>query len=481
MFKSFSWWQKEQTWTEKAVEALFRFASKESAVALFKSSPFCREVVTGPWWWRSTSHEVDWTNVLLALACLVLTSWVLKTTLRITRKVCAWFRKKPSLQIDPLMTQSESLVPGSQLMNGKALPKCQVRMACKRGETRMLMGGGVRVMDYLIVPTHVLHHGQGGVYMVTEEKEIKVPLNEAIDLAADVTAIAVTPSTWSVVGVNQAKLGPLCKTANVQVMSSCDLKFSVGTLSLGSTLGRVVYDASTQPGFSGSAYMDGNVCKGMHLHGGVVAGGYEMLYIYARLKHHLFMLGFIDEARGTLGSSDWSPHVDEKFQYEELEERIVSGKSERRAIVRTSTGHYHLTKAELLERVRNKDSTDWAAAVEAEDAERDLAAGNYIPEAAIIPGKGVCFPGEGQRPVARGPSGQAQSKPLPDSKSSNANQQRPPTKRELLTRKLLGQSNRQLEYFLSLLENGSKPEMATSSQIRPPQQSGPRSRLNSAV
>lgn len=481
MFKSFSWWQKEQTWTEKAIEAFSRFATKENAMALFKGSPFCREVVTGPWWWRTTSHEVDWSNVLLALACLVLASWALKTTLRFTRKAWAWLRSKPSLQVDPLMTQSESLVPGSQLMNGKALPKCQVRMACKRGETRMLMGGGVRVMDYLIVPTHVLHNGQGGVYMVTEEKEVKVPLTDSIDLAADVTAILLSPSTWSVVGVSQAKLGPLCKTANVQVMSSCDLKFSVGTLSLGSTLGRVVYDASTQPGFSGSAYMDGLVCKGMHLHGGVVAGGYEMLYIYARLKHHLFMLGFIDEARGTLGSSDWSPHIDDRYEYEELEERIVSGKSERRAIVRTSTGHYHLTKAELLERVRNKDSSDWAAAVEAEDAERDLAAGNYIPEAAIIPGKGACFPGEGQRPVARGPSGQELSKPLPDSKSSNAKQQRPLTKRDLLTRRLLGQSNQQLEYYLSLPAIGRKQNQATSSQTPLPPPSGPRSRLNSAV
>lgn len=38
------------------------------------------------------------------------------------------------------------------------------------------------------------------------------------------------------------------------------------------------------PGFSGSAYMNGTVALAMHCHGGCRGGGYELLYLWARLK-----------------------------------------------------------------------------------------------------------------------------------------------------------------------------------------------------
>lgn len=426
-------------------------------------TPYCRAVETGFWFWKKTRCDVRWVPVIATIFAALIVIFGLKRIVRWSLRP----RVRPTYEVDPLLIQQESLVVGKPLMNGGKQPKCQVTLATRRNEVRMLMGGGFRLLDYLVLPTHVMHAGQGKVYVLANDKEIEIPKDvETLDLAADLLAIRIPQSEWSKIGVSQAKLGPISGSPTVQVTSPCDQKFSIGRLSLGKSFGRVEYDSSTQPGFSGAAYMNGTVCVGMHLHGGLVAGGYEALYVYARLKHTLFMNGVEDEAnKASPGGSDWAPDYQDVLEFEELEERMVDGKRERRAIVRMKSGHYHITRAELLDKIsRMKDSSDWADQMEVEDAKEQLAAGAYIPEAAMNPSKGMEFSGEGRRPAGRAAPGQEKSRPQQGSKSSTAGERRPRTDREKLLLELSSVSNQQLREYLASVKNGQKRARAMSLQ-----------------
>lgn len=441
-------------------------------------TPYCRTVESGFWFWKETHCELRWVPLMVTILLALVSYFGLK---RIVRG-CLKPRRRVTYEVDPLLTQQESLVIGKPLMPGGKQPKCQVTLATRRNDVRLLMGGGFRLLDYLVLPTHVMHAGQGKVYVLANDKELEIPKDaETIDLAADLLAVKISQAEWSKIGVSQAKLGPMSGTPTVQVTSPCDQKFSIGYLKLAKSFGRVEYDSSTQPGFSGAAYMNGNVCLGMHLHGGVVAGGYEGLYIYARLKHHLYMNGVEDEASKTSpGGSDWAPDYHDINEFEELEQKIVDGKSERRAIVRLKSGHYHITRGELLDKInRLRDSNAWADQMEAEDAQAQLDNQEYIPEAAIHPGKGVEFSGEGQRPAGRAAPGQEQSRSHSDSKSSNGEPRRPRTERDRLLLELSSVSNLQLREYLTSVKNGRRQARAMSLQIPPQERNGNRSALNS--
>lgn len=303
--------------------------------------------------------------------------------------------------VDPMMTSPEGMVPGNELLDGGKLPRGQVAVAIKRGGNLCVVGGGIRVENYLLTPMHNTFSGCD-LYVVVGEKEVRVDPDTELILAADVCAYKLSETAWATLGVQQAKLGPLKSSATVTATSSCDGKYSVSSLRPIEPLGRLNYYGSTQPGFSGSAYMNGNVALGMHLHGGVQGGGYELLYLYARLKLAI----------------QQRPEDSADFMYKTAREEDF--RTERLAdddeIVRMASGTYHITKTDIVSKMRKlRDSTDWADEVEYDELEDRLARQDYVPES-LIPS--TSFPGEGRRPAKKQKHLPAKSRSLPDSSLS---------------------------------------------------------------
>ncbi len=242
---------------------------------------------------------------------------------------------------------AECMIPGSPLCENGTIPKGQVAVGFYIDDCLQLVGSGVRVEDHLIVPSHCIHTGYK-MCMINGAKEVPLDAEEAFPLVADVSAIPVKARHWSELGIGQTRLGPLNQSATVAITSSCDRRYSIAVLKPGPTLGTVLYDGSTQPGFSGAIYASGPTCIGMHCHGGVRGGGYELLYLYKRLQLEL----------------DSPPEeATEEYMYRmakrgyQIDDPIVTRD---RAIVRFSDGTYHLTRREMIARMAELDLDNWA-------------------------------------------------------------------------------------------------------------------------
>lgn len=363
-------------------------------------------------------------------------------------------RSTLTIKADDMMSRPESMIPGSELMPNGVIPDCQVKLAVKKGDSLIVVGSGVRVEDYLICPTHNVHRGES-MYLVNKQGKFS-PLSTQVEhlIAADVSAIQVGESTWSDLQIKRAKMGPLGRVATVTATSGCDNRYSVGTLKPSEQLlGRVVYTASTMPGFSGSVYTTGNVALGMHSHGGALGGGYELLYLWARLKHALdsppedsesFMLALAD---------------DYDYDHEDL--------GQNRHVIRTRTGHYHLTNTDTLTRMRKRR--------EPQQSDEQLDWATYEPEGLLVPQE--TYPGESRRPVERANPGRSLSAPKVSSSTQNT-EVRPLSERESLMRQLSSISNARLKDFLSSQVRSSQPPRTTSQQTPAHKQSGPVSARN---
>lgn len=255
---------------------------------------------------------------------LVVGLWLSWTAFRRLRK-----RISPEMRrlVDQLAVAPEGLIPGSPLLDGGRLPRGQVAVAVRKDGNLHVVGGGLRVENHLVTPTHNTVRGYE-LWILNGDREAKVDLDTEVVLAADVSAFAVSENTWSRLGVSQVKLGPLKETATVTLTSVCDYKYSVATVRVSSPMGRIVYEGSTQPGFSGSAYMNGTVALGIHCHGGARGGGYELLYLWNRLKEAL--------DQPVEDSSEFLLREARKgYDYEQLQASKV--------IVRFADGNYHRT------------------------------------------------------------------------------------------------------------------------------------------
>lgn len=337
---------------------------------------------------RTTYELRDFRNAIGIMVGLVLIYWIR--------------RSKPSRKrlIDQLAVSPEGMIPGSPLLDSGRIPKGQVTVAIKRDGTLHVVGGGLRIENHLVTPTHNTIMGCE-LWVLNGDKEARVDVDTEIQLAADVSAFSVPENVWSRLQVGQVKLGPLKALATVTVTSACDQKYSISSLKASQPMGRVVYEGSTMPGFSGSAYMNGTVALGMHCHGGVRGGGYELLYLWARLKLALDQVPedssdfFLREAR-------------RGYDYEDLGSEDV--------VLRFADGNYHRTKKDVLDRMKVLDVSNWADEMEYDELQEQL---YRNPESKIAT---AGFSGEGQRPVKKvqEKSRPADSQSLPDSQSLGA-------------------------------------------------------------
>lgn len=144
---------------------------------------------------------------------------------------------------------------------------------------------------------------------------------------------------------------------------------------------------------------------GMHCHGGTRGGGYEILYLWCRLKAALL-------SASDLGSPESSEEI--MFGVAREESWVDEPLPDDRAVVRAYDGSYHLTTALIVTKMKAlRKSKSWVDEMEADDLERELASReDYIPESVGVGAS--TFSGESQRPV-EGAQSQAfvQTSPLP--------------------------------------------------------------------
>lgn len=343
------------------------------------------------------------------------------------------------------------------------MPKGQVSVAVKKDGVFSVVGSGLRIENYLMTPTHNTLYGYE-LWIMNDGEAEQVDTKTELSIAPDISAFAVPELVWSRLRVKMAKLGPLRKSTSAVIVSGCDRKYSIATLQPTSPLGRVAYSGSTQPGFSGSAYTTGEVTLGMHCHGGTRGGGYEILYLYVRLKE-LCDSPVEDSEEFFMRQAGYG------FDYEQLGTDAV--------IVRMQDGGYARTRQSILDsmkRIETSRETDWADEVEYDELQDALA--QYPESRAIEMVAGFSGEGQGTKRKAVEPSRPSASRSLPASDSSSVQivprreRIRASVKRKVLdlqqSNKLLQETNESLLMSLNSLTSQPKPQPRQNGQASLP-------------
>jgi len=292
---------------------------------------------------------------------------------------------------DALMTKPESMIAGNDLIPSGNIPDCQVSVALMTSTGLCIVGAGIRLENWLVMPCHNMR-ADSELWLIGKDINSRVKVtSDRLDLAPDVVAFAVSQGEWARLGTKVAKLGPLGGKTTATVTSSCDSRYSVAELSPAEIIGRVKYYGSTVAGFSGSAYMNGRICLGIHMHGGNRAGGgYESLYLWARLKHA------VQQIPETDSTTYLSSAARDGWEAEELDTDTF--------LVRLSSGHVHLTNAEAIRRLEELeehtsfDKSAWEDYNELEDALAYRSRHRkYFPEGLLVHQAVPNTSGEGQK------------------------------------------------------------------------------------
>jgi len=375
---------------------------------------FYEEELTAPaFLTHGRTHMVlDWTRISLLLMCSSITAvavlrfvWcLLKKAAQGLRTLHRFCRRK----LFPASTRwtyvAESMLANSQIMKGATTPKCQVAIALSLEHDTTVVGSGCRVDDWLLVPTHVLTPYMRPV-MVKNDKT-HVCSTEWIEVAPDISAQRVDPAVWSSLGVGKAKLAPLNAATSVQIVCP-DGRFSVALVERAAVFGRLTYHGSTVGGFSGCLYSSGSSIIGMHCFGGGEnrpGGGYEILYLYTKLKVATREVGIVLESDGESFFKGFD------FKAAQAEDTGLGA-----VVLRAPTGRYYLADDEVLAKIaETKGKTDWAAMMEY-DEYLDMAADRNIEYE-------TAYQGESPRPREKALSQVAQlsSQRSPVSSSSAA-------------------------------------------------------------
>lgn len=157
----------------------------------------------------------------------------------------------------------EAMRPGSKFID-KQIPAFQVEIYDSGLLYSTFVGYGVRIGNYLVVPTHV-HVCIRGEMLLSTAKNSLVLSSSAIRsrLHSDTLYFPLTDTQWSGMGVQKATVP---KNTVKTVLVSCAGREGVssGMLLQTSMVGIYSYTGSTIPGMSGAAYYAGNLVHGIH-------------------------------------------------------------------------------------------------------------------------------------------------------------------------------------------------------------------------
>lgn len=168
-------------------------------------------------------------------------------------------------------------------------PKCQAAICEMKDDVLVKIGCAVRFNgNFLVGPDHVM--GENGLpkYAVGRQNSICLDGKERFPLDTDLVAIRMTDKEMSTIGVSVTKIGAIPSKGLYGQIVGVDGRGTTGVLKMDRVaFGRVVYDGTTLPGYSGAAYSAGAFVAAIHQSGGAVNGGYAAGYIWMLLKEHI--------------------------------------------------------------------------------------------------------------------------------------------------------------------------------------------------
>nr|QZZ63364.1 hypothetical protein [Leuven Luteo-like virus 1] len=393
---------------------------------------------------------------LLVGAMLKLDLWRKKIWKKAKKMVLIhkWFAK--TKVISQIMT-FESVIPGNPLYANGLVPKSQIRVCIpKEDGTLVGIGAGIRLDEYLITPAHNCTTPE--IVLLSETGvEVTISTEKPLYLCADVFAFKLTNVQWSKLGAAMVRLAPLSDKRTVTIVSSVDKSYSIANLTRSETFGRCIYNGSTHPGFSGSVYHSGQQAYGMHCHGGTTNGGYQLLYLWAKLKLELMEIP-------ETSSTDYA--AGKQWEYEEHGHQSGRQEDSKYIMEEKNTGRYHVigdhgTKEKIMQHAKVYDTgLDWNEEVEREEERR------------TAEGLGLQFAGEYQAPEARGPSSATYLKAPQASKSGVAPSRRRLTGRRPSMSKSDYHLKQQQWHTRQLQKLQEKPSPVSSPPVQTPPQSG---------
>lgn len=195
----------------------------------------------------------------------------------------------------------EALREGSLFEPGR-LPSCQVSIYEVGVFRNTQIGFGLRMEDYLVLPTHVLESvdwprtdlaaGKGTRSVLLDSERFQDPL-------FDVSYFLLTPGQWAQIGAVKGSFHNAAVSDGHRAWCTGEKGRSHGTLKMSSP-GMYVYTGSTLPGMSGAAYESQGGILGMHVGAsGTQNLGISSVYLWRRQE--LLVQEESKRNRGVLG------------------------------------------------------------------------------------------------------------------------------------------------------------------------------------
>lgn len=176
-----------------------------------------------------------------------------------------------------------------------SVPKCQVLIGQMKDGDFVAHGCGVRMENALVMPDHVYSYGNrdgetGTAWVMGRQKSRGVCLHgkEVHVIDTDLVWIELTADEWSIVGAAVQNIyHEIPERGNYAQVVGYKGLGTAGIVAHDPTcFGRVIYEATTLPGYSGAAYMVANRIAGIHQSGSSkVNGGYSASYVWMMVSY----------------------------------------------------------------------------------------------------------------------------------------------------------------------------------------------------
>nr|QPZ88400.1 hypothetical protein [Soybean thrips sobemo-like virus 5] len=249
-------------------------------------------------WWNSRALA------LLPVLCQVITGaaglfiflYTMRSLLRVLKQILSRRRYRSNRSYRP-----EALREGSLFEPGR-VPSSQVEVSEVGVFSNTQIGYGLRLEDYLVLPTHVLESvswPQNDLAIGKGSKALLLDMERYQDPMFDVSFFLLTPAQWAQVGVAKGSFSNAVAPDGFRVWCTGVKGRSHGLLKQSSP-GMYTYSGSTLPGMSGSAYESQGCIMGMH----VGASGSQNLGIssvYLWRRQELLVQEESKRNRGVLG------------------------------------------------------------------------------------------------------------------------------------------------------------------------------------
>lgn len=203
-------------------------------------------------------HALDLVRrVDMTLLALLLVVMLILASIWLTMGYAYYSLRRVSYRVRGI--QYEAMQAGSEFQNGE-IPKFQVKISLPGVFLNTHQGYGIRMGNWLVIPTHVLN----GTEVVVEGARGKVVIStshEPSKLHPDVAYIWLEENQWTMLGTRSASAVPI---TSCHVRCTGQKGYSTGVVNKTNIIGVLKYSGSTVPGMSGAAYVAQDRVVGMH-------------------------------------------------------------------------------------------------------------------------------------------------------------------------------------------------------------------------